>query len=107
MTARKTLRATRKTAATPLAAFRFPSAVTSFDFPRGVDFGLAPLVSGRPLGAALRGWPVLGRRAVKAARMTKHGVTVKAGGKTSDKSGAQRLARSACRCPSTSHSEAS
>jgi hypothetical protein len=94
MTARTTLRATRKTAATapatPIAAFSFPKRSDfHFDFPRGTDFGLSPLVFTKPLGKPLRkqsagvarSW---GDASVKAARTTKHGVTVKAGGKTTE-----------------------
>lgn len=85
MTARTTLRTTKKQAAT-LAAFRFPKRSDfHFDFPRGVDFGLPPLVlktvkGKRSLGVATS-WS---NPEVKAARMTKHGVTVKAGGKTAE-----------------------
>jgi hypothetical protein len=82
--ARKTARTTKATA--PVAAFRFPKRSDfHFDFPRGVDFGLAPLVSARPLGARSAGvaksWT---DASVKVARMTKHGVIVKAGGKTAE-----------------------
>jgi hypothetical protein len=83
MTARTTLRATKKQT---VAAFRFPKRSDfHFDFPRGVDFGLPPLVSARPLGARSAGvaksWT---DASVKAARLTKHGVIVKAGGKTTE-----------------------
>lgn len=86
MIARTTLRATRKTATTPVAAFRFPKRSDfHFDFPRGVDFGLAPLVFAKARSAQGEGvsksWA---DESVRAARMTKHGVTVKAGGKTAE-----------------------
>jgi hypothetical protein len=88
--ARKTLRVT-KTAATTAAPFRFPKhSDFHFDFPRGTDFGLSPLVFTKPLGKPAKGthsagvarsW---GDESVKAARLTKHSVTVKAGGKTTE-----------------------
>jgi hypothetical protein len=83
--ARTTLRATKKQPAT-LAAFRFPKRSDfHFDFPRGTDFGLAPLVSARTLGKHSEGvaksW---NSESVRAARLTKHGVTVKARGKLTE-----------------------
>lgn len=84
-TARTTLRATKKQPAA-LAAFRFPKRSDFFfDFPRGTDFGLAPLATDRALGkhsaGVAKSW---NSEAVRAARLTKHGVTVKAGGKLTE-----------------------